>query len=431
MVHEAPPSTTTSRVPEQRTGERESTPVPLHTGGSVRPVPFDRLLSVAVLTPAQATLVAVRLLDAAHMSGPVEGDFAAARLGAVNLTPSGDIDVGLPDADEGTRVTELLEQLLQNTRRLPTHPRQEQLLLLHRLEAATRDPLLEPGARARELEGALANTLGSGAQQRICGQLAALVDAFAHVTPSVLGTTETHAAPRRVGPATSAAAIPSATSVARGSSRPTPHRAAPARPAPSRPPRRSRALFHSRKRGRRVALVVLVLAAVLVGSSYVLLRVQGVGIVESLGRGSHPAAPTTTGPAQPSKKPANQLQPHQPQAVPALAGRHTGRITGVAVQKIGSCTPGALCPVKVTVHFRPASTTQPIGWKVGAARLCKRGITWSAPTTVTAQPGWTTVFASSSVRVPKGRSLALIALTTTPVRAQSRPVPVTGSSLHC
>ena len=68
---------------------------------------------------------------------------------------------------------------------------------------------------------------------------------------------------------------------------------------------------------------------------------------------------------------------------------------------------------------------------MGAARLCKRGITWSAPTTVTAQAGWTTVYASSSVRVPKGRSLALIALTTTPARAQSRPVPVTGSSLRC
>src|SRR6185437_8958841 len=114
---------------------------------------------------------------------------------------AGDVDVGLPDGDEGTRITELLEQLLQNARRLPAHPRHEQVLLLHRLEEATRDPLLEPGARARELEGALADTLGAGARQRVCGQLAALVDAFAHVTPSVLGPTETLPAPRRVGPA--------------------------------------------------------------------------------------------------------------------------------------------------------------------------------------------------------------------------------------
>jgi hypothetical protein len=114
-----------------------------------------------------------------------------------------------------------------------------------------------------------------------------------------------------------------------------------------------------------------------------------------------------------------------------LAGRHAGPITGVALQKTGGCRPGALCPVKVTVHLRPDSTAQPVGWKVGTARLCKRAITWSAPTTVTAQAGWTTVYASSSVRVPKGRSLALIALTTTPARAQSPPAPVTGSSLHC
>ena len=122
------------------------------------------------------------------MSGTVEGEYlAAARLGAVTLMPSGDVDVGRPHADEGTHVTELLEQLLQNARQLPAHPRQEQLLLLHRLEEATGDPLLEPGARARELEGALADTLGSGARQRVTGQLAALVDAFAHVTPGVPG----------------------------------------------------------------------------------------------------------------------------------------------------------------------------------------------------------------------------------------------------
>jgi hypothetical protein len=396
-------------------------------------VAFDRLLSIAVLTPAQASLVAVQLLDAAHMSGTVEGEpFAVTCLGAVTLTPSGDVDVGRPHADEGTPLTELLRQLLQNARRLPTHPRQEQLSLLHRLEEATRDPLLEPGARARELEGALADTLGSGAQRRLAGQLAALVDAFAHVTPSVPSPTGAHAAPRPLRPATAAAAIPGAASVTPGSSpRSAPHRAAPARRAPSRPHRRSRALLHPRKRGRRLALVVLVLAALLVGSSYVVLRGPGVGIVGSLGRGSHPAAPDTTAPAQPSKKSANQLRPHRPQAAPALAGRHAGPITGVALQKTGSCKPGALCPVKVTVHFRPASTTHSVGWKVGAARLCTRGITWSAPTTVTAQAGWTTVYANSSVRVPKGRSLALIALTTTPARAQSRPVPVTGSSPHC
>jgi hypothetical protein len=420
-------------VPEQRTGEQEPAAAPLQTGdsvGSVRLVSFDRLLSVAVLTPAQASLVAVQLLDAADVRGTVDEECPAdVRLGAVTLMPSGDLDVGRPHADEGTRVSELLRQLLQNARRLPAHPRPEQLLLLRRLEEAAGDPVLDPGARARELERALADTLGSGARQRLCGQLAALVDAFAHVAPSVPAPIDARPAPR---PTTTApAALPRAASSAPGSSRAAPHRAVPARRAPSRPPPRKRALRHRRKRGRRVVLVVLVLAAVLAASSYVMLRGPGIGIVGSLGRGSHPAAPATTAPAQPSKQSAKQPRSHRPKAVPALAGPHAGPITGVAVQKIGGCQPGALCPVKVTVHFRPASTAQPVGWKVGAARLCTRGITWSAPTTVTAQAGWTTVYASSSVRVPKGRSFALIALTTTPARAQSPPVPVTGSSLHC
>ena len=178
------------------------------------------------------------------------------------------------------------------------------------------------------------------------------------------------------------------------------------------------------------------MGAVLAASGYVALRGPGVGFVESIGHANQAAGPgrtTSPPPGKHSGQPAGQ-QPqaqHQSSAVPTLAGHQAGRITGVAVQRTGSCRPGALCPVTVTVHLRPAPASQAISWRVGAARLCKRGITWSPPVTVTAQPGWTTVYAASSVRVPKGRSLALVALTGAPARAQSRPVPVSGSSLHC
>ncbi|MGZ4436200.1 MAG: hypothetical protein ACXVYY_19710 [Oryzihumus sp.] len=393
---------------------------------------FDRLLSVAVLTPAQASLLAVQLLDAADRRGAVDGENpAGACLGAVALMPSGELDVARPHAGEGTHVGTLLQQLLQNARRLPAHPKPEQLLLLHRLEEVTGDPVHEPGARSRELEGALTDTLGSGARQRIVGQLAALADAFVHVAPSVTASIDALAASRSEMPTIAPVEIPRAASATPGSSRAAPRRAAPERQASSRPPRGSRSLLHRRRRSRRAALIVLVLAAVLAASGYVVLRGPGTGFLGSLGHAAQPAAPGTTAPAQPPKQSGQQPRRHHPQAVPALAGRQAGRITGVAVQKTGSCKPGALCPVKVTVHFRPATTSQAISWKVGAARLCKRGITWSPPTTVSAQPGWTTVYAGSSVRVPNGRSLALIGLTLTPARAQSPPVPVTGSSLRC
>jgi hypothetical protein len=85
----------------------------------------------------------------------------------------------------------------------------------------------------------------------------------------------------------------------------------------------------------------------------------------------------------------------------------------------------------VTVRFRPDSTTRVFTWRVGIARSCGADISWSAPLGVTAQPGWTSVYASSSVAVPEGRSPVLVALTSAPARAQSPPVPVVGSSLRC
>lgn len=403
--------------------------------GSDRPVPFDRLLSVAALTPAQASLVAVQLLDAADLVGPGDdGSLVGVRLGAVTLMPSGEIDVRPSRPGEGKLVSDLLRQLLQNARRLPSHPRPQQLSLLSGLEAAAGEPLLDPGARARALEKVLADALGPGARQRLAGQLAALVDAFGHVAPGAPRARDILAAPPPVGTSTASAPVP--TSVAPASSQPESHRAArPARAAPMPPParsprRRARSLMHRHTRGR-VALVTLVLASALAVSGLVVLHNQGVDFAVALGLGSQPAAPETTKRAQPATSAAKKQQRDRPPTVSTIAPRQAGPITGVSVQMAGSCTSGALCPVKVTVHLRPASTTQAVTWKVGAARVCKSGTTWSAPTTVTAQPGWATVYASTSVRLPQGRSLALVALTSAPARAQSRPVPVAGSALRC
>lgn len=422
MTQEAAAPGTTTPVPAQRTVEQESATEHARAGEPgqlVRPVPFDRLLSVAVLTPAQASLVAVKLIDAAHLQGAGNGSSPArSRLAGVTLTPAGDVDVNHSAADAGIPVTELLELLLQSARRLPAHPRPEQVVLLHRLEEAASDPLLDPEARARALEGALVDTLGSGAVQLLTGQLAALVDAFGHVAPGVPVGVDTPLPPgpgRATAPATVAAET---------------RRAAPARPKADRAPRRRRVLLRRRPRGR-VVLVALVVAAALAVSGYVVLGGPGSDMVGSLGRDDNPAAPDTTAPDRPAGQQPKEPKPDRAQAVPTVAPRQAGPITGVALEKTGSCRPGSLCPVTVTVQFRPASTSRTIGWKVGAAQVCKPGITWSGPVTVTAQPGWTTVYASSSVRIPKGRQLALTALTTTPARAQSRPVPATGSSLQC
>lgn len=433
MPHEPAASRTTS-FPGQRT---ESDPIEAFSPsgdpiGSVRPVAFDRLLSVAVLTPAQAVLVAVQLLDAAgNMAGvAATGEPCGPRLGAVTLRPSGDLDVASPHG-EGTPVTERLEQLLQNARRLPAHPRAEQVLLLRRLEEVGAAPLLEPVVRARELEASLAETLGPDARGRVSGQLAALVQAFAHVAPAApTSSINVRSAAGPVTGTTGTGTVTGAASPTHGSPVPIPHRAGAARHTPSRPPRRKGASLYRRSRVGRVGLVAFVLAAALAASSYVALG-PGAAFVESLGPDSEPAAPATTAPVEPSKQSPTQSQSRRRQALPALARRNAGPITGVALEKTGECRPGGICQVKVTVRLRPVSSTQSVSWKVGVARLCRRGLAWSTPTTVTAEPGWTTVYAHSSIRVPKDRRLALVALTSTPARAQSRPVPVTGASLRC
>jgi hypothetical protein len=381
-------------------------------------VPLDRLLSVVVLTPAQASLVALELIEAARPEGAGNGSSPAGTRLAVTLTSDGGVEVTRSVSDAGAPVTELIEQLLHTARRLPAHPRQQQLVLLRGLEEAADDSLLDPGARARALEEALVDALGPGARQLLTAQLAALVDAFGHVAPGVPAGVD---APPAAGPERSAArARPVAD---RG-------RADRARPAANRAPRRGRVLLRRRGRGR-AALVVLVVAVVLAVSGYVVLGGAGSDIVGSFGREDNPAAPEPS-PDEPAEQPATKPdQDRAPQAVRSVAPRQAGAITGVALETTGSCRPGSLCPVTVTVRFRPASTSRTVGWRVGAARVCKPGITWSGPVTVTAQPGWTTVYASSSVRVPKGRRLALTVLTTTPARAQSRPVPVANASLQC
>ncbi|MGN6577767.1 MAG: hypothetical protein ACTHKG_19005 [Nocardioides sp.] len=380
---------------------------------------------MATLTPAQASLVAVQLLDAAHGGDRVNGGSAAGSgFGAVTVGPQGEVEVRrAPGGQGGATLAQLLGQVLENARRLPAHPRPEQLVLLRRLEEAAAEPSLHPESRARELEQGLVEVLGPDARQRLGGQLAALVRAFVHVAPGApIDTSTASTAPGRTVSRQS-------TRRAAGSAPQVP-RAAPGR-TPTRRRPRNRVLLHRRIRGR-VALITLVLAAVLAVSGYVVLGGPGSDIVGSLGRDDPtPAAPDTAAPDSPADQTATKPKPKPAQPVQRLAPRQAGPITAVALQKAGACDPGTLCPVTVTVKFRPATTSRTIAWKVGAAQVCKAGITWSGPVSVTAQPGWTTVYASSSVRVPKGRELALTALTTAPARAQSRPVPVAGASLQC
>lgn len=376
-------------------------PLPtLPTGGATSDgsVGLDKLLEVAVLTPAQAAHVAIELLTTASTIG--QGRRSDVRVSSPQITADGEVHAAAVTDDEaGVGVDDVLAQLVDNARLLPArHPRGDQVALLERLDEVAHSSH-EPAARALMLREPLDDALGPEAEPRLVRELAALVTAFGHV-PESIATPVTpirkHAVPPRKAPPT-----------------PPLRRAVGGRRA--RPPR------------RRALATVLVCLAVL-GAGYYALGHPGLGILS----GHHPThhRPAGTAATQRHHHPQPAVK-HSPPVVPKLAGSTAPGITGVQLQRLAPCRPGSLCPVRVTVDLTPAGAAQLVGWRVGAVRECTRHVTWSPLTEVTAQAGWTRVYAGTGVLIPTGHPIALVAMTTTPARAQSPPDRLAGSAPHC
>jgi hypothetical protein len=315
------------------------------------------------------------------------------------ITPDGEVHAAaVTDGEAGVGVDDVLARLVVNARQLPArHPRTGQLVLLERLDEVAHSSH-EPAARALMLREPLEDALGPDSEPRLRRELAALVTAFGHVPESI------------AAPVT-----------------PIRKHAVPPRKAPPTPPLR-RKVRGRRTRPPRLRTVATVLVCVLVlAGGYYALGAPGLGSAS----GHHPAhhrpasaPPTRTHHPKPAAKPS-------PAVVPRLAGPSAGSVTGVQVQRLAPCPAGSLCPVRVTVNLTPATSAQLVGWRVGAVRECTRHVTWSPVTSVTAQPGWTRVYAGTSVQIPAGHPIALVALTTTPARAQSPPQRLAATAPRC
>ena len=242
-------------------------------------VSLDRLLSVAVLSPAQAALVAVQLLDAIARAGTTNGAKPGRRrLWAVALTPSGEVEVSPCTGRRGCTGHRAPRAAEPERPPAPGPPEARAARAAAQAGGGRRGAAPEPGARARELEERAGRGLGSGARQRLAGQLAALVDAFAHIAASVRVPVAALAASR--WPATRSA----------------PGRADP--PRPSDRPSGARAQAEpSTRRTRRTALVALFLAVALAGSGYVVLRDPGTGRGGTRAHDDDPAAAAADAPS--------------------------------------------------------------------------------------------------------------------------------------
>lgn len=361
-------------------------------------ITLARLLEVAWLTPAQAVLVAALALERA---GAARGSLDPA---AIVLTDSGEVLVE-GDHRPGPGAAELLAVLRREahvrTNARTHHPALSDDELLHGLDVLAAGGCPDPAGAATDL-WALLHAHGHGGG-RLSTQLGALVRQA------------------RLGFAAAAS----------GDHRPDEaDRAVPARPRDQHHRRVDHG--HHTRRGRLLGALAALVVVVLLTAGYFTLTGQTTALLHRVLGPHHPAGTSSTGTHRQARHPTSTR--HHARPVTRHHHRHrfgplsAGPVHGVSVQAPG-CVLGAACTVRVTVATDPATGAAPVSWRVGVVDRCGRRTSWSPVTSVTPLTGWTSVYATTTVTLPRVHRTALVARTTAPARAASHLLPLPGG--HC
>lgn len=140
---------------------------------------------------------------------------------------------------------------------------------------------------------------------------------------------------------------------------------------------------------------------------------------------SHPAAPAPVPPSASARASAAPTPTPTPTA--SFGPASAPPIQSIEVATSGACAAGASCAVEVTVHTTTASSSVDIAWTVKAYDSCTGQASDVGQNKVTERSGWNTVIGDNVLTLPAGRGLQLVAVTTAPATAASRPLPVGGS----
>lgn len=168
-----------------------------------------------------------------------------------------------------------------------------------------------------------------------------------------------------------------------------------------------------------VALVVLALAA---GVELIFLRGHIVHDLHQLA-GDHPKTHRPSTPAHSARA--------APLAVTAPAPAAAGTVSVVDIRALQPCAPRSSCAIRVVVSVRPRTRPVIVRWTFEVVDRCK-GARRSAPGGSVVLPrGAASTDAVGRIRLPAGRALAVIAVTTRPARAASAPLLVPSGSRSC
>jgi len=168
-----------------------------------------------------------------------------------------------------------------------------------------------------------------------------------------------------------------------------------------------------------ILLAVVVLGSV-VGLEYAFLRGEIAEDVRLLlGRSAARASPA---------EPAVTARPPAP--VPVVAPAAAGLVRAVDLRGLGPCRPGGVCPVRVLVVVRPGAEPVRVEWRLVVVDRCTGRQTGRPGGVVALPPRTAPGYDLGGVRLPRGRSLAVIAVTGRPARAAAPPllVPADGGS---
>jgi hypothetical protein len=386
----------------------------------VEGVALDRLLGAATLTLVQAGYVAVQVLrgiealrewgtghgrlSAANVQVGLDGEPRLTDWAVASLARARDLDEVV--ADDLAAARGLIAELARNADRPVARHHAAYDPLMQALEEVGRgDSGADAVADARELEQALMAVMGDAT-----GMAATRAEIGAVVTTLVRR--------RAVDP------------------RPTPARHPTIVPVPQLLPvgRLTEADWHRRPHAPwvRRGLVLLVVAALLAGA-YAAAPPVGDLVDRVVGRdqprGAAEEEPTDGGPSESptSAGPAQQM----PRPVPVLAPAQAGGVTGVVLEPVAGCTAGPDCLIRATARITPAAEVRQVSLEIRVVNLCTGAVRATPAGAVTAQPGWTSVFVTVPVRLPRARPLAVVALTTEPARAASRPLLLRSSRGAC
>jgi hypothetical protein len=118
-------------------------------------------------------------------------------------------------------------------------------------------------------------------------------------------------------------------------------------------------------------------------------------------------------------------------AVPILAPAAAGIVNGITMHPVSHCAPGKTCRVRVTINVTPAAAAQRVSWTATVVNRCNGNRSHPAGGVMIAHPGSTGMYATTTLRLPRAKALAAVAMTVAPVRVAAHPLLVHSSARHC